>query len=229
MPSRSRPRRCAPGESCSRSSAQKAEDEIVGAYHGLPVSIVEARLESGSGDSTRVVFDGLLIDLALPRHLTGTTVVVSDAGLIGNLKAQWRSDGLERVRLEDPRFEKRYEVYSTDQIEARALLTPAFMERFVALGTLSGLAAPGAIAEGNHLITALPKRLPLDLFEPPPYWKPSSGKVLVKLSQDIRAVLAVADTVIELDFWASGRRRSHTARPVEAADPELKRTGDTEG
>jgi hypothetical protein len=186
----------------------KAEDEIAGTYHGIPVSIVETRLESGSGDSTRVVFDGLLVELTLPRNLTGTTLVVSDAGLVGNLKAQWRSDGLQCVRLEDPRFEKRYEVYSSDQIEARALLTPAFMERFMALARLPGLAPPGAIAEGNRLITALPKRMPpKDLFEPPAYWKPSGGKVLLALSQDIEAVLAMADSVIELDFWAAGVRR----------------------
>ncbi len=52
------------------------------------------------------------------------------------------------MRREHQEFEKRYEVRSTDQIEARALLTPAFMERFVELGTRGGFAVPGAIAEG---------------------------------------------------------------------------------
>ena len=182
-----------------------ADDEIAGTHRGLPIRIVELRLDSGSGDDRRNVFDGLLIDFVLPRSLTGTTVVVADAGLVGNLKARWRSDRLQRVRLEDPRFAARYEVYSSDQIEARALLTPAFMERFTALAELSGFALPGAWAEGNRLVAALPKLKPIDLFEPPVYWKPTRGRVLLALSQDIEAVLEMADAVIDLDFWARGR------------------------
>ena len=67
---------------------------------------------------------------------------------------------------------------------------------------------PGAIAEGNTLIVALPKRFGGgDLFEPPPYWKPAGGAALVQLESDIRSVLRMADTVIKLDFWAAGRQR----------------------
>ena len=182
-----------------------ADDEIAGTHRGLSIRIVELRLDSGSGDDRRNVFDGLLIDLVLPRSLTGTTVVVADAGVVGNLQARWRSDRLQRVRLEDPRFAARYEVYGSDQIEARALLTPAFMERFTALAALSGFALPGAWAEGNRLVVALPKLKSIDLFEPPVYWKPTGGRVLLALSQDIEAVLGMADAVIDLDFWARGR------------------------
>jgi hypothetical protein len=184
----------------------ESDDEIVGTYRGLPVAIIEAQLKQGSGDERRVVFDGLVIEVALPRSLTGTTVVTTDQGTLGNLKARWKTGAMERVRLEDPRFEERYEVYSTDQVEARALLTPAFMERFTSLAALSGFSLPGALAEGHRLIVALPKGLGTgDLFEPPVYWKPAGGAALVKLEHDIRAVLRMADSVIELDFWAAGR------------------------
>ena len=37
--------------------------------------------------------------------------------------------GGERIRLEDPEFEKQFEVYCDDQITARYVLTPAFMQR----------------------------------------------------------------------------------------------------
>jgi hypothetical protein len=183
-----------------------ADDEIVGTYRGLSIRIVELRLHAGSGDDRKNVFDGLLVDLTLPRRLTGTTAIVADRGLWRNLEARWRADRLQHVRLEDPTFEARYEVYSTDQIEARALLTPAFMQRFTALAALSGFALPGAWAEGNRLVTALPKSNSVDLFEPPVYWKPAGGKALVALSQDIEAVLKMADAVIDLDFWARGGR-----------------------
>jgi hypothetical protein len=185
----------------------RAEDEIAGTHRGLGIRIIEARLQRRSGDDTRIVFDGLLIEIMLPRHLTGTTAVLTDEGVFGNLKTRWQSAGMEPVRLENPEFERRFEVYSDDQIEARALLTPAFMDRFTALAASSGFSLPGALAEGNRLVVALPKSTGTgDLFEPPPYWKPAGGQVLVALERDIRAVLSMADTVVALDFWAAGRR-----------------------
>jgi hypothetical protein len=184
-----------------------ADDEIAGTHRGLGIRIIEARLRRRSGDDTRTVFDGLLIEIMLPRHLTGTTAVLTDEGVFGNLKTRWRTASMEPVRLEHQEFERRFEVYSDDQIEARALLTPAFMERFTALASSSGFSLPGALAEGNRLVVALPKRMGTgDLFEPPPYWKPAGGQVLVTLERDIRAVLGMADTVVALDFWAAGRR-----------------------
>jgi len=197
-------------------SAQ-ADDEIAGTYHGMPLRVVEARLQRRSGDNTQTVFDGLLIELTLPRALSGTTAVLADEGVLGNLKGRWRSGALQPVRLEDPRFEQRFEVYSDDQVEARALLTPAFMERFNALAAGSGFALPGALAEGNRLVVALPKGMGTgNLFEPPPFWKPAGGEILVTLERDIRAVLRMADTVIDLDFWAAGRKRDRT--PAAAPD-----------
>ena len=186
----------------------EAEDEIAGTHDGLPIEIVEVRLRKRVNKKTRVVFDGLLIAITLPRSLTGTTVVLTDRGLWEHFKATWRGAALEAVQLDDVTFEQRYDVYSTDQIEARALLTPAFMERFMALAATSGFSLPGAMAEGNILVVALPKRMgAADLFEPPPYWKPAGGDALVKLQDDMRTVLAMADTVIHLDFWAAGRQR----------------------
>lgn len=38
-----------------------------------------------------------------------------------------------RVKLEDPVFEKHFDVFSTDQVEARYILSPAMMERMIKL------------------------------------------------------------------------------------------------
>ena len=186
----------------------QADDEIAGTYDGLPIEIIEATMKKRQNKKSRVVFDGLLIGITLPRSLTGTTVVMTDRGSWENFKTRWRGGALEPVRLEHQEFEQKYEVYSTDQIEARALLTPAFMERFMALAKSSGFSLPGGMAEGNLLVVALPKGFGKgDLFEPPAYWKPAGGQELVRLENDIRAVLEMADTVIHLDFWAAGRQR----------------------
>jgi hypothetical protein len=44
----------------------------------------------------------------------------------------------EKVRLEDPDFDKQFTVYSPDQIEARFILTPSMMERLKSLRTRMG-------------------------------------------------------------------------------------------
>ena len=37
---------------------------------------------------------------------------------------------LKEIKLEDPEFNKKYRAYSSDEVEGRYLITPAFMERF---------------------------------------------------------------------------------------------------
>ena len=57
-----------------------------------------------------------------------------DAGTVSNFfeKFNLRS-GMEKVTLEDSRFESIFGVYGTDQVESRYLLTTAFMERMIKL------------------------------------------------------------------------------------------------
>ena len=45
---------------------------------------------------------------------------------------------MEAVKLEDVNFDKRFNVFGTDQVEARYLITPAFIERFLRLNTAFG-------------------------------------------------------------------------------------------
>jgi hypothetical protein len=179
------------------------EDEIMGDYRGLALSIVEVKLTHGSGKEQRTVFNGLLTAVTLPRDLTGTTVVLPDRGMFGNLRDRLAGAGVERVVLEDPVFEKAYEIYGTDQISARALLTPAFMERFRKLAESGRFGAPIALAQDARLLLAQPKGSVGDLFEPPGYRQPAAGReALSALSADIEHVLAVADAVIDLDYAA---------------------------
>ncbi len=45
---------------------------------------------------------------------------------------------LSEVKLEDPEFSRKYVAYSSDQVEGRYLITPAFMERFKNIETAFG-------------------------------------------------------------------------------------------
>ena len=115
------------------------EDYVSGAYKDVGIELTEAKLTEtrGSGKNRRTVtvFRGIFVLFAAHKNFSGNTIVRKDSGLIGN----WLRDKfnkLENVELEDPEFEQQFEVYSTDQVEARYLLTPSFMQRLLDLSVL---------------------------------------------------------------------------------------------
>ena len=107
------------------------DDVIAGKYKNLDICIQENNLTHRSGGKnshTITDFDGLIIKVTSNKNFTGTTIVRPD-------EYSSNIDNLQQVHLEDPVFEKIYNVYSTDQIEARYLLTTAFMERLQNAGS----------------------------------------------------------------------------------------------
>ena len=61
------------------------------------------------------------------------------AGIVGEIYLKERGNGFEgRIFLEDSKFNKKFNVYSSDEVEARYLVTPAFMERLNSLKTAFG-------------------------------------------------------------------------------------------
>jgi hypothetical protein len=129
------------------------EDHVFGKHEGVLLQVVEARIFRKKDDGH---YRQLLLSCSFPKNFSGVTRVLSDIGAINNRmrrKTEVCEHAIEqiggpegrhaqpldqRVKLEDPRFERRFEVYSTDQVEARYLLTPTFMERVVALNQLLG-------------------------------------------------------------------------------------------
>jgi hypothetical protein len=196
-----------------------AEDEIAGAYRNLEVCITELSLKAKQGSQDESVFDGPLTEIVLPRHLMGTTVVVAEKPLRYSRRRSSQWDGLERVRLENPTFERHYVVYASDQIQARALLTPAFMERLLALATASSSQFPGVLAEGNRLRVALPRRFNRKLFEPPNFLEYAGGTALAALAQEIEAVLSICDSIIALDFFAQSSASGALPATANRAKP----------
>lgn len=191
-----------------------AEDEIYGTHRDYPIRIVEVELVDGRPKEPVTVFDGILVEIVLPRMLTATTAITIDKGVSTAVRGLLRlgdaaKSGLTRVRLEDPEFERDYEVFSSDQIGARAFLTPAVMERLRAFAAEGAFGRPVVLLEANRFTMALPKRGLGDLFEPPSYRKPAATWEAIKeLSQDIAAVLAMADAVIAVEGGVVGARET---------------------
>jgi hypothetical protein len=112
------------------------EDEMKGQAHGADFVFCEAHLEREDRDSDGdrkwvTVFRGLLFEIDFHMKFLGKTIVLRDAGFFNRKKKK----DMKRVGLVDPKFEKIFEAYGTDQVEARYLLTPVFMQRLVDLET----------------------------------------------------------------------------------------------
>jgi hypothetical protein len=115
-----------------------SEDEIGGRKGEVSYALHEctATRTEGSGKSRRTVtiFRGLIIRLDFNKHFTGHSVVVPNAesqilgGLFGEAESRRKKT---LARMENPEFESIYSVYSTDDQQARYILTPKVMELIV--------------------------------------------------------------------------------------------------
>lgn len=130
------------------------EDRMYGQAHGAQFESVEAHLEERSrsdkgGDKWTTVFRGQLMRIDFPTKTFGRTVVLRDQGWFNKKR---RGD-MKRVGLVDPTFEKAFEAYGTDQVEARVILEPAFMQRMVDLErSVDGRKIRFAFAENDLFI-----------------------------------------------------------------------------
>jgi len=118
------------------------EDFVSGSHKGVDLQLMEAKLVRVSRDSKgkrrkNTVFKGIFIQLGMNKSFKSKTIVKRDKGAIGNWFGKTFSS-LENVALEDSVFEKEFQVYSNDQIEARYLLTTSFMERLLSLHKIFG-------------------------------------------------------------------------------------------
>jgi len=152
---------------------ETSEDHIKGGYKGVEVELFETHLKrrkkTKKSTSYVTVFRGLFITLSMNKNFSGKTIVKRDAGKVGNW-LQSSTQSLDKVRLEDPTFEKLFEVYSTDQIEARYLLTVTFMERLTELAGVFGGQSIECCFDRNHLLLKIP--LKKNLFEPGSIFEP---------------------------------------------------------
>ena len=127
------------------------DDVLVGDAQGIPFTLAELRLYNEEGFE---VFAGVVGGFRLQRHCPGLTLVTRERGLLGNLIAS-AGTGIERVGLEDPIFERRFEVYGTDQVWCRTVLTTTMLERLVRLDDLAHARGFRCAFVGDRLLLAL--------------------------------------------------------------------------
>ena len=111
-----------------------AEDLIEGCLGKTSFICSEVHAEERRARSTKNgvqyywedIFKGFLFIADFHKEFQGETTVLRDSFFKIKL-------GASRVKMENPDFEKVFDVFSTNQIEARYLITPSMMERMLKL------------------------------------------------------------------------------------------------
>ncbi|MEM6430019.1 MAG: DUF3137 domain-containing protein [Deinococcota bacterium] len=114
----------------------RGEDHIYGQLDGLEFDVseltVQKRQRNGKRSSTKTIFKGLFFVMALPEPIPTTTLIYPRLAMPLKLFSQYK-----RARLEDPVFERAFNVYTNDQVGARRQLTPEVMENIMNLKALT--------------------------------------------------------------------------------------------
>lgn len=149
------------------------EDRWFGDLEGHRFSLYEAHLEEkrGSGKNQRwvTVFRGAIIDMEFGRNFHSTTLLQRKGkhkkwfGL-GSRKdhVSFKGHRLDYVDQVHPDFEDVFEIYSDDQVEARVLAHPAYIEHLLGIEKAFDGDAVRALFSKGEVIIAVESG---DLFE----------------------------------------------------------------
>lgn len=176
-------------ESCvvPQFTGEEYDDIFRGTYRDINIEIVEPEYEIGSGKSRRTVFNGVIVKLDMNKPFTSHTVIKPNS-----LMHISPSSDLHFTELEDVEFNKKFDVYTNDEVDARYLITPSFMERLKNMKTAFGANNVSCAFFGNLLIVALPTRK--DLFSICSLIKPiDDRKQYFQMYEEIVSIIKLID------------------------------------
>lgn len=156
----------------------KAEDTISGKFDATDFAFGEIHTEykTVSTDSKgnrqehwHTIFKGMLFVSDFHKNFQGETMIDADTmerylGKLGRKFQQWNpSRPGNLVKLENPEFEKKFAVYSTDEQECRYILTPSMMERLLDMTKRINFKVAVSFRNNQVYIAVFNN---MDLFEP---------------------------------------------------------------
>ena len=106
--------------------------------------------------------------------------LIISIGVIVYINFCWKkpSEPLNKITLESVDFMKKFDVYSSDEIEARYLITPSFMERFQNLKTVFGSKVIKCSFYNDNIMIAIDTQK--DFFEIGSLFKSFNDKTTIK-------------------------------------------------
>jgi len=95
-----------------------------GRHNGIGFDVVEAEFIHKTDQSFDTVFKGVMVKIKLNENFNGHTVMTSNMGFHSNLRSH-----LQKLNMANVNFEKKFDVYSDNEDEARAFITSQFMAK----------------------------------------------------------------------------------------------------
>lgn len=191
-----------------------SEDFFEGRYKNIDIRFSEIKLTkregSGKNRSTVTKFKGLAVLLALEnKKFLGHTVLERNAGKF----TQWlkeKGSALKRANMVDPEFEKIFDAYTNDQVEARYLIDPLMIENLKALyEEYDGQSLSAAWYDSQMLILIASKH---NHFEPADIKTPATNtQAVLGMKREIGQILSIIDTLDLYDPQALALEKSQTA------------------
>ncbi|NLE65435.1 MAG: DUF3137 domain-containing protein [Elusimicrobia bacterium] len=185
------------------------EDQVQGRIGETRLRFSEVHAKYVTHDSKghrteHTIFRGLFFIADFNKNFPGRTYVLADTAenLLGGvgtwLQSQDRSRG-ELVKLEDPDFEKLFAVFSSDQVEARYILSTSFMARLVDFRKKAGRQISLAFLDNRIYVALAYSR---DLFEPNVFRTLLDYSAIKSYFDDLTFVLSmVEDLNLNVRIW----------------------------
>ncbi len=129
----------------------------------------------------------VILRFKIPKSINAHTVIFEKNK---NFKPKNKNERFEKINLEDVVFTGRYDTYSTNQVEARYLLTTAFMQRFEDLKTFFTAKRIRAEFVGDELIILI--ETGQDLFQMGSLTKDTTYITFKTMLNEIYSVLSIA-------------------------------------
>lgn len=192
----------------------KAEDTISGTFESTHFSFGEIHTEyktvstdknGNRKESWHTIFKGMFFVSDFHKNFHGETIVDADfmeryLGKVGRRFQQWNpSREGNLVKLENPEFEKRFAVYSTDEQECRYILSLSMMERLVEMSKKINFKISLSF-RNNQVYLAVFNNM--DLFEPAVFGsllKEEDYKIIISMMRLMTGV--IEDLNLNTRIW----------------------------
>ncbi len=198
----------------------EGEDLVSGEVNGVKIAFSELQaMRKLDEDKPIPIFHGFFFVAEFTKDFAGVTVsypsltarrligVFARAGLgregMGSLmQVGDKPHGTERVTLESPEFEKAFSTYSTDQIEARYILTPSLMDRMLEFRRKADVPVGISFVHSKVFIAFQTRG---KMFEPPFFQSLLRPEVAKRCLRELELAIGIVnDLKLNTRIWSKG-------------------------
>jgi len=188
----------------------RSEDQVTGKVGATEIAFSEVHAEYKTKDNKghtdwHTIFRGILFAGDFNKAFRGKTVVLPDMaerllGSLGQKLQSWTPGRDDLIKLEDPEFEREFVVYSTDQIEARYILSTSLMERILQFKRKTGKRIYLSFV-GSKVFVAIPYTK--NLFEPRLFSTLLDLGPIAQYFEDLQVAVGIVDDMnLNTRIWS---------------------------